>query len=339
MKTRILALLAVMALMLALVPAASAQDDPGCFGLSAEDCELIDTASANSLGVSSFQQDFSIEFSLTGLDMIAPLLGPDTGINGDITFDVEGSGPLFIDPDSPDGLVFQAEMTVDITNGTETLSAPLIVTLVDGVLYIDTGESVIGIPQEVATDAAGVEVGGEGATTIAEFAEIDPTTLGIAGAGMGLPPSFANLITYERAGDQFTFFVDVSGILATDEIAMILPMLLGGLDTEALGLGDLGDPAELVGLVGEALLMDLTVNQRVDTELTAVTGLTFDTNIEFDLGTAAGSPGAFPPIVVDLTFNVDLSGVNSEFEVVAPEGAEIVDPEDLDLSGLGLPGM
>ena len=341
MKNRILALLAVLALMLALVPAASAQDDAGCFGLSAEDCEVIDTASANSLGVTGFVQDFSVDFSLTGLAMLAPMLGPDIPVNGDITLNVTGSGPLYIAPDSPDGIVFDVDMDVELVNGTETTTTTVGLTLIDGMFYIDLGGEVVGIPQEAATEQAGVELGGNGATTLAELAEIDPMSMGIAGASTGLPPSWTNLITYERAGDDFTFFVDVSGILATDEIAMVLPMVLGSIDTASLGLGDLGDlgdPAALLPIINEALIMDMTVNQRVNSDLNAVAGLTFDTNIEFDLGVAAGSPGTFPPIIIELTFNVDLSDVNGTYEVVAPEGAEIIDAEDLDLSAFGLPG-
>jgi len=338
MKTRILALLAVLAMLIALVPAASAQDDAGCFGLSAEDCELIDTASATSLGVSSFNQEFSVDFSLTGLAMLAPLLGPEVPVNGDITLNVTGSGPLYIDASTAEGAVVDLTMDVELVNGTETTTTTVGVTLLDGFVYLDLGDQVLGIPTEAATEQAGMDMEAGDATTLAELAEIDPMTMGIAGASTDLPPSWTNLITYERAGDEYTFFVDVSGILATDEIAMVLPMVLGMVDTESLGLGDLGDLTALLPIINEALIMDMTVNQRVDTELGAVTGLTFDTNIEFDLGVAAGSPGAFPPIIIDLTFNVDISDVNGSFEVVAPEGAEIVDPEDFDPSALGLPG-
>ena len=84
MRSKLISLLLVMALLLASFSTAFAQAEPFCGDLSADDCELLTVAMQNMLGVTSYQASAEYRGVLTGL----PGLGIDEAA---VTVTVDGS--------------------------------------------------------------------------------------------------------------------------------------------------------------------------------------------------------------------------------------------------------
>ena len=329
MKTRLLALMAVLLLALALVPVVSAQDDPGCFGLSSEDCDLLDRATANTLSASSFFHEWSLDVTITGLDTVAAL-APESGITGDIDLSVSGSGPLSFTPDIADVLQLQQTASYELIMGTDTQSGSAVLTVVDGVLYAELDGETVGMPLEEAIEEADPSVDANiNPANLADLMEVEPTSLAIRGTSAGVPPSLAVFFNFERAGDEFVFTTDVGGLLNSEEFSALLPLVLALAGEE---LGDLGDTQDLVEQLPQfmaAIDSNITIIQSVDPVAELVTGFVFDIDFAFDLGMAAGAPGAFPPIVLEVTFATEMSQFNEAFAYTAPENAEMLEPGEL----------
>lgn len=84
MRSKLISLLLVMALLLASFSTAFAQAEPFCGGLSADDCELLTVATQNMLGVTSYQASAEYRGVLAGL----PGLGIDEAA---VTVTVDGA--------------------------------------------------------------------------------------------------------------------------------------------------------------------------------------------------------------------------------------------------------
>ena len=84
MRSKLISLLLVMALLLASFSTAFAQAEPFCGDLSADDCELLTVAMQNMLGVTSYQASAEYRGVLAGL----PGLGIDEAA---VTVTVDGS--------------------------------------------------------------------------------------------------------------------------------------------------------------------------------------------------------------------------------------------------------
>jgi len=333
MKTRFLSIILVIVLALALVPAVGAQDD-GCFGLSAEDCAVIQGAYANT-DATSFFQEFSIEFSATNLAALAALApgGPE-----EITFSVTGSGPFVFTGEGDIPVAMALDMVVNAAGLMDEaiVDAAVPFAIVDGFMYSIFGEAgeLVGLPIDSLTESAGEADGGLGLPVNPadlagglEGAEFDSLAdllggaddAGAAAGGAGLDA----YTTYTRDGDVFTFDFDLGLFLTSPEFNELFA-LLGGLAGE--------ENAATLGLVQGLLagvVADIGVVQYVNPELNIVDRLTFTTDVELDLGALFGSTD-MEPIMLNLVFDVQVSQINGEFAIAAPEGARQLTPEEAD---------
>jgi hypothetical protein len=324
MKLRNLCVIFLLAILMLLPAVASAQELDPCLGLSEADCDLINTATENTLAtVDSFVQTFSIDFSV------------DDGTGTSLTFNLQGSGPVMgLSGGNP---MFGAVMDVQFSSPDGDGSAQVEARLIDGVMYVrDTAteawqsinlnettaafndpNAVSGLLESAGLpfDPALLTGGGSG-----EMSEEDQAAMmammGVMGQAMTLvqTPGF---LGYVRAGDDFTFTMDLLPLLNNPEFDALGESLSAGGEEMAQAAAAL---PMLKTLVQEG---KLTVTQRVDTAATVVTGITFTT----DFTVAAGEN----PVVLALVFNVDLSEVNGTFEIAAPDPATVT---EIDMSGM-----
>jgi len=306
MKRRILFVTLILALMLSLIPAVTAQDL--CFGLSAEDCAAIDEATMTTLTTAnSFNMDFSIDFAVTGT--------PD----GDFNFDLTGSGPLAIDMMAGEGSIpVNMDLTMDVAfdgmgeNGSGTVGFMI----VDGIAYVNPGDgSWMGVDILQAMEDPSVTGGlpvDPAALAEGDFSglPVDPTAF--MGVAESLPAllEIPGAITYVRNGDVFSFDLDFAAIAASPEFADILAQA-----GEAAGDDSIAPMAMMIPM----FLNSGTINITQTVTDGAVTGLTFATNAVVNTGEEG-----VPPVTVDLLFTVNVSDINAEFSFAAPEGAEMV---------------
>ena len=222
MKFRsIVATLFVIALMLTPV-ATSAQDEVDtCLGLSEEDCAYINDAYANS-DYTSFFQEFSIDFSVTGL--------PDTPIE----FSLTGSGPFAFDMMSDIPVEMEAVMDVSFDVVGETGEGTIEFRLVDGNVYLfNEADGWIGFNALEAADLGAGQLGGLGLPVdpesllpsedgdMGDMGNLDDlSALGIAEedlmAGMetlGALLEIPGFLNYTRNRDEYNITADITAIL------------------------------------------------------------------------------------------------------------------------------
>lgn len=311
MKLRVFVLLS--ALLLAIMASVShAQLDP-CLGLSASDCALINEASSNTLArAQSFFQDWSIDFSVSGV----PGSGP-------ITFNATGSGPVVLDMMNADlPLKFDQSMNVSFNDGTSGDSGPVQARIVDGVLYVEFGQGWRSLNLTEAINNP--EVAGQLPLNADDLLSGDISGLDAEALGSALPallglvntPGFLN---YSRSGADFTFVADLGTLLKASDFSTALMGLSGALDEQ-------GQQIAGIAMVLPMLLSEgkITVVQTVDEAAKVITGLQFLVNAAVNAGMLSGDSSA-APIVIDLKFTVQLSRINEAFDIVAPESAEPLD--------------
>jgi hypothetical protein len=237
---------------------------------------------------------------------------------------------LSFTPDIADVLQLQQTASYELIMGTDTQSGSAVLTIVDGVLYAELDGETVGMPLEEAIEEADPSVDANiNPANLADLMEVEPTSLAIRGTSAGVPPSLAVFFNFERAGDEFVFTTDVGGLLNSEEFSALLPLVLALAGEE---LGDLGDTQDLVEQLPQfmaAIDSNITIIQSVDPVAELVTGFVFDIDFAFDLGMAAGAPGAFPPIVLEVTFATEMSQFNEAFAYTAPENAEMLEPGEL----------
>jgi hypothetical protein len=336
MKQRMLTLLAVLVLVLALVPAVSAQDGSNCLGLSAEDCSLLEKATVNAFQTTSLFSELDIAITVSGIDSLGMLLG-ETGLPGDINIGIQSSGPLFF---IGDGRPPQTQQTVtyNATIGTDSEVGTLVASIVDNIFYLQNNDRVQGVDltEELADSDATAAVN-MNATNLAEMFDLDASQLSLSTTATTLPPELMGFFTFERMGDDFVLNMDINGLLASPEFAEVLG-LVGALAGDELGGLNPEDLAMLLPMLVEALDSTLVVTQTVDSSVPIATGNNVNFHLSFDLGVLAGSPGAFPPIVVDMVLDWQFSQFNEVFELSTPDNVEMVEPDELDL-GIEMPSF
>jgi len=335
MQKRFVALLMLVSMLLLMVPATNAQVGTACFTLDQEDCDAINAAAAEARGLGSFNQEFTLDVSVSGLDIFA-LIAPDAGVPATIDLSVTGSGPVAFTPDSEDILVFDVTMNADATLGMDTLSGPVQAQLVNNTLFLTFNDQTLGIPLEEAVNeaagAAGDALGGGAAidtqtnpANLTELLGLDDaatTTAEDALAIVGLGQFFDYVRLAEEdvngaAASPFLFTADLNGLLASPELENIAA--LSGQDF---------NPEDLQ-ILRDAILADFSVTQYVVNDTGLVQQLDVNTSFELDLGAAAGSPGLFDPIVLTIDFSVFVDEPNRDVTVTAPEEFELVDPNEL----------
>jgi hypothetical protein len=305
MKMRKFAIAGAISL-LAIAGAAQAQDT--CFGLSEGDCAVIAGATENTLAVAtSFNQTWSIDFSVTG----APGSGP-------ITFTATGSGPVVLDPTAAFPISFDQAVTAEFNDGTTAGGGTTQAIIKDGTLYVDQGAGNFG---SINLNEALAQASESGTLPV------NPSDLmGMGGdsaqmeQAMGLVNSLAPLaaidgfLTYTRSGSDFTFVADITKLISDPNFQTTLTEL-------SSAAGPDGQQLAMMGSILPMLLTEgtITVVQTVDEGANVVTGLDF--NVDASIDGAMLDPNMTEPIVITLKFSVDLSDVNGSFSIEAPANA------------------
>lgn len=316
MKARIL-FLTVLALLLGVAGAAFAQDDLPldlCFGLSAEDCAVINEASANGIGdAQSYTQELSIEFSLSNFPSEE---GPvSVTFNSQSRFDT-----VLLDDGSA---LVQGTVDFSANDGMTDTEGSFEVRIVDNVLYLQDPQGSgawIGLDLN-ETDALDAATD----TTMDEAGElVDPTMVDTLVALTELP----GLLSYTRDGDVFRFVLDITAM-----------RLLLEPENEDLLL-DLSDMASELNPAGGLLVMtlptlfesgEITVTQTVNPERNIVETLEFGIDASANLAALltgdanAGPTDVFLRVVTTSSNydNVSLEGLT------APEDAQVFTLDEL----------
>lgn len=306
LKLRTATLALVMMLTMIFASATSAQDT--CFGLAEADCQAIGSATENTLAtVTSFYQNWSIDFSVTGVP------------GAELMFKANGEGPVVFDFAGAFPISFDQKVAVTFNDGSGEQSGETGAIIVDGVLYLDMGGQWMGVSLLEALanpEALGLPV--DPAALLG--GDADPAAAGQLESAMAVAEQFGALaavpgfLTYVREGDTFTFTADVATLAKDPAFSEVLT---------GLAANENQDIAQVAG-IGMMLPMLLengkvTVSQTIDAAANVVTNLKFTTDVS--INAAMLSSDMTDPIVVALVFDVTLSQANAAFELVAPEGA------------------
>lgn len=301
MKIRKFAVASAVAVM-AFAGAAQAQEVDPCFALAQADCDLIASATDNTLAsAQSFNQTWSIDFNVVGIPNSAP-----------ITFQASGSGPVALDTTAAFPISFDQTVTANFSDGMTDGGGDTRAILTDGVLYLDFGG---GDFRSVNVNEA-LESGEVAGTTL----PVNPSDLTSGDQmtqAMGLVNSLGSLATidgflvYTRSGSDFTFTVDLTQLINDPSFQTTVAALAESAGPEGQ------QAAGLAGLLPMILTEGtITVVQTVDEATNIVTGIDF--NVNASVNAAMLAPEATEPIVITLAFSVDLSDVNSAVTIEAP---------------------
>lgn len=311
MKMRKFVAVAAMATM-ALAGIANAQDMGVCVGGMAQaDCDVIAAATSNTLATAtSFQQDWTIDFSASGIPDSEP-----------ITFNATGTGPVILDLTTPTASAVEQTLTVQAGGAGAPIDTTVGFILKDGAIYVKSGDAGW---QVITADQVEAQLG-----SATSGLGIDPTTMTDTSNpamtdAMGMMSSLTALteipgfLTYTRDGGTFTFVADVSKLINDPSFSTTLQSITATLPE---------DQQAQLGMVGILPMLlssgTITVVQTVDEAANIVTGLDF--NVDATINAAMLSSDATEPVVITLKFSVDLSQVNSTFDIVAPADATPVD--------------
>jgi len=311
MKLRTFLQTSLVALLVATVGLVSAQDSE-CLNLAAADCEYINTAAANSASAltSSFQQEFTFDFTVSGI--------PDSG---DVVVHVDGNGPVVANEEAPGGVPVDFAATINLTSndGTNDTDLSLEARLVDGVFYFQDPEDDNkwkGVKIEDAMSAA------ENNPMVPNPTTFDPASLGLDEATLASLMTLTEaegFLDYSRDGETFTFTADVGALLKSTEwtkfTTEIAPKLQQNPDTAQFAM--------VLGVL-PMLLSEGTIKvvQVVDPSLNAVTEFSLLIDGTVNAGMMSGDSSA-DPVVLSLAFNVKLSDVGGSFTIEAPADAEM----------------
>ena len=343
MKTRFVALFLVVVLALSLTSVVSAQN-PGCFDLSADDCAVIQTASANSNSITSFDMAFEIDIVASNLGVLQ-MFSP--GLPEAATFNITGVGPFQFVPDSEVPVEMYLDMTVDIDAGADMmqLSSEFPFAITNGHLYgpFDPSGSIVGLPIDAEDLAGAAASAGAGAVVpmdmmVGSIGDIMGDTEGMGMALAGMEQYF----TYIRGDDvdlmgmtasPFIFTIDVTSLLQSPEAMAVIEMAGGMAGDNPSVAGTM----ELIGPLLEAIVSEFSFTQYVVGDM--VQGLGSDLYFEIDLSPLMGAaPGSMQPIVVEVFFETVVTNMNTPFEISAPDGARELTPEEAEslMGALGL---
>jgi hypothetical protein len=302
-KFRLSAALLLLALVLALVPAAFAQD--GTFGASQEDFDLW-TAANTALTTSAASIEFTASLAATGL-------GESTD---DVTADVSGTGAFDLtDMENP---VLQLDITGTTTQGTTETPINMNLRIVDGVVYTNEGDGWTQEPLEDQLSSLTGELGGMTGT------EVDPSDLTSDESMTEAMNMFGDLnieefvsldVSDESGARKFSLSFDVAGFIGSPAIASMMSGFMGmsgGADAPEMSDEQMEQMSQMMGaLFGDATV---TFDEWVDAETQTLNRAVLD--IDFPLEGIMG-PGA------GVTFNFDakLSHHGEPVTVEAPEGA------------------
>lgn len=338
MAKRLTAFVLVFLLALSVAPFVSAQDS-ACYNLSAEDCDVITSATANTYTVTSFNQNFSVDINVTGLEVLA-MLSPE--IPQAITFNVAGDGPFVIQPGSAVPVQLALDMLVNASMGADSITDQSVpVALVGDYVYIPGQGEVLGLPisafDEGEVPLVGDVPSGENVTNLGDLLGVDMTAMNPTGSDIGYAVNYVRLDDEELMGQTvypFQMNIDVDAILNSPEVLAAINSLSG-----MLGSGQDADPTtammlQLIPTLLAGVESDVQVTQYVGATDNFIHKLTFDFGFAIDLGVLTGAAAGgdtsteIPPVNIDLTFDVELSDINQVSTVDAPADARLLTEEE-----------
>ncbi len=339
MKRHLWAILVVCAMLLGLVPSAFAQGvDLNCLGLSADDCKIVTDATANTANLRSFNQSFTFELNVSGMETLDPTSEP-------LALKASGSGPFVLDPAAA-SMENGVAMALDISGEANGDSGTFSMVIVDGVMYFkdSSSDQWMGIKLEDAMGQAGALTGGlvpgMGGPADGSGSEVDPAA---AQAAMGAMSALATFDPFaidgfagqSRLGDES---LDGQTMYAFQH-TFNLDALFKSPEFQKL-LTDLGQVAAQADQSAAQVAMMLPMISQLATGEIAFTRwigaddgfahrivLTADLNIDLNamMGASGSSGQQMPPINLQFSLSVDMSNINDTAAPTAPEGAEMID--------------
>ncbi|MFN8379618.1 MAG: hypothetical protein U0452_13205 [Anaerolineae bacterium] len=310
-RVRILLLLSVIALIVALVPAASAQDQT--FGLTQDEYNALVTANANSSSASSYDYAFNLSLDTTAADSSTNIA-------------IQGSGSM------SGGFSLTTDGSIK-ANG-QTTPTPLSIIFVDNTLYISvdggtTWYSSTG--EELAQMATGMGGGmlpvDPSALASGDLSGLESQMGDLGSVATGLenldPSQFIN-ITAAPDGDTtvYTLSVDIGTLLSTPEMSTVIGTALASSGTMGMGSSTSATPSpQELAMMGQMVggmfsTATATITQTVDTAAQLVNSTTL--NVSIPLGAMSGSTSDGATFVFDIT----LSNYNAAPAVVAPASSQ-----------------
>lgn len=337
MKFRSLFLVVFMMMTLLVAGVANAQDgmlDP-CLGLSADDCAVINDASANGLnGAESFTMDLSIIFSAGNI--------PDESMSA-VTFSQIGVMDVATNEASMIGSDIAGSFDVSFSQNDGDLEEQLIeFIIVDDILYFSMEGEWLSVDITRFLEDEGLQAQLEGFGLNPEDlmgaddgAMADDLPVDIEGL---LPlldvlnlPGFLN---YERMGDDFVFTVDFSALqalLEEDNAELLNSIVSAAAEVEPTAAFII--PA-IPTLINEGTIQ---ITQTVDTGANIISAIGFDMNFAMALGALTTGDASAPATTVDLNVNIGLSNLDAVGAIEAPANATDITDDVLDGMGMALP--
>lgn len=336
MKSRFLVLFLALLLVFGLVPVVGAQGDT-CYGLSADDCAILQAAEAKSGEITSFNlnYNFNLNANVSSLAAMGLMADPSEGI---LEVSSSGGGPIAWNPNAEnpmDALQLALDVTASVLGGGTDESVDLSFVIVDGNFYIkdpDTGNW-SGSSLETLAQSGGLPFD---LTAMLEGGG-DPSAMleGAPGMGdMGDMDMSAYIVQNRLADDNlmgqtmypFQTTVDVGAFLNSPEFQNIMNSAM----QSAAGTNpNVGMAAAMLPMVLAGSQATITVTQWVGAEDGYIHRMALLMNASVDLNalvSAAGGGSDAPqldPITVMLDLTVDLADINVPVTVTAPEGVTV----------------
>lgn len=349
MKSRLLAFLLVIILVLSLAPLASAQDTVMCFNLSADDCAILQAADAKSAEMTSFRIDYTFNLDANVSSLAAMGLSEGAG-PGTIKITSSGGGPFMLDmaklvEDPTQAIALAMDLVAAFSDGTTDESANVSFVIVDGVFYMKNpeGEEWVGFSLADAMAMSGLPI--DPMSLMGSGAGTDPTALlGAAGMGMGDMEALANIpgfINQERLADEammgqtmypFRTTIDLAALFAAPEFQTMLNQAMSAAGG-ASGDSSMAMMGAMIPMLLSNSTLTISTTQWIGADDLFTHRFTLDVNASVDLNalmSAAGGTSDAPkldPITVVLNLAVDLSEINSSFDISAPAGATMMPME------------
>jgi hypothetical protein len=342
------------------ISAIGAQDNMAatvfCGDLAEADCDLLVKSQEVMAGVTSFSTDFSLFFEMSGLDMG---MGSDS-----LAMGLTGEGQLVADFGDVDMMAADAEMDVlidallngfemdmhleivlpdDLSMGMPELALDIV--MVDGVIYMDTAPFMGGMePMWMGIDLAGLMD-----TYMADIMAqldmdmmLDTTDM----MDMGSVEAFGyadDYTTIVRAEDRdlngqtvavFKTSYDFVSLFTDETFRGLYAEIFDSVMAAQMDLGDLDMDVEE--------LLDAVAVMFEDTNFSMVQWIGVDDyysyhnalyiDMTLNMNAVAEAIGEVPPSVMPeeitmiLEGELNLDDFNEDFGIVAPEGAQIIDP-------------
>jgi hypothetical protein len=318
MKVR---LFLIIAILLSAVMVAGAQD--GCYDLSSDDCAVMLEATANGETIESFTFDMVMNATISGVPESADVVFNMTG-NGPIVF-AAGLAELANLTDASQLTAFPIELAlagnVSGSDGIEAMDDSFQFMIVDNIVYFYDNASGMWMGLDLME---ALSMGTASADSLVDPDEIADSLDADAMAGLANIDGF---ISTERVGNDFVMTVDFSQLFTAPEFSEGLESLSGSSeDMESIAMLGMFAPM----LVEEAKMV---ITQTLDPAANLFTGIGINIDMTLNLGMLAGESD-MAPIVISMDFDGTLTGINEAYDLVAPEGAEMI-PLDAALSGVG----